>query len=176
VTPPLPTRMQLLVIRHGIAEEAETFAATGLDDSHRPLTKSGKRKMKEVAAGLLAIVETLDVIGASPLLRAQQTAEIVAKAYGDLPVITVQALSPGSDPSGLVDWLGQHASAEVVAIVGHEPDLGMLVTWLMTGARDSRAAMSKGGAALLEFSSRVTAGSGTLAWLLTGSQLRRIDQ
>lgn len=172
----LPTRMQLLVIRHGIAEEAETFAATGLDDSQRTLTKPGKRKMKEVAAGLRTIVETLDVIGASSLLRAQQTAEIVAKAYGDLPVVTVQALSPGSDPSGLVDWLGQHASAEVVAIVGHEPHLGMLVTWLMTEARDSRVAMSKGGAALLEFSSRVTAGSGTLEWLLTGSQLRRIGR
>ena len=168
--------MQLLVIRHGIAEDAEKFAATGADDSLRPLTKPGKRKMKEVAAGLREIVETLDVIGASPLLRAQQTAEIVAKAYGDLPVSTVRALSPGSDPSGLVDWLGQHASAEVVAIVGHEPHLGMLVTWLTTGARDSRVAMSKGGAALLEFSSGVAAGSGILQWLLTGSQLRRIGQ
>jgi phosphohistidine phosphatase len=168
--------MQLLVIRHGIAEDAETFAATGVDDSQRPLTTPGKRKMKEVATGLRAIVETLDVIGASPLLRAQQTAEIVAKAYGDLPVITVQALSPGSDASGLVEWLGKHDSAEVVAIVGHDPDLGMLVTSLMTGTRDSRVAMSKGGAALLEFSSGVTAGSGTLQWLLTGSQLRRIGQ
>jgi hypothetical protein len=51
-----------------------------------------------------------------------------------------------------------------------------LVTWAMNGARDSRVAMSKGGAALLEFSSGVTAGSGTLQWLLTGSQLRRIGQ
>ena len=168
--------MQLLVIRHGIAEEAEEFAATGMDDSRRPLTKSGKRKMKEVAAGLRENLQTLDVLGASPLLRAQQTAEIVAKAYGDLSVSTVQALSPGSNPSGLVDWLGEHASAEVVAVVGHEPHLGMLVTWLMTEARDSRVEMSKGGAALLEFTSRVTAGSGTLQWLLTGSQLRQIGQ
>ncbi len=166
--------MQLLVIRHGIAEEAETFAATGVDDSRRPLTKAGKRKMKEGAAGLREIVETLDVIGASPLLRAQQTAEIVAKAYGDLSVETVEALSPGSDPAGLIHWLGENASAEVVAIVGHEPHLGMLVTWLMSGTRDSRVAMSKGGAALVEFSLRATAGSGTLEWLLTGSQLRRI--
>jgi len=168
--------MQLLVIRHGIAEDAAEFAATGNDDSRRPLTKAGKRKMKEVAAGLREIVDTVDVIAASPLLRAQQTAEIVARAYRDLSVSTVQALSPASHPSGLVDWLGEHASAEVVAIVGHEPHLGMLVTWLMTGAGDSRVAMSKGGAALLELPSRVTAGSGTMEWLLTGSQLRRIGQ
>lgn len=168
--------MQLLVIRHGSAEDAEEFAAAGEDDLRRPLTKAGKRKMKEVAAGLLEIVETLDVIGASPLVRAQQTAEIVAKAYDDMTVDTVEALSPGSDPSDLVDWLGKHASVEVVAVVGHEPHLGMLVTWLMTEARESRVEMSKGGAALLEFSSRVTARSGTLQWLLTGSQLRRIGQ
>ena len=168
--------MQLLIIRHGIAEDAEKFAATGEDDSRRPLTKAGKRKMKEVAAGLREIVETLDVIGASPLARAQQTAEIVAKAYDDLTVSTVEALSPGSDPSDLVDWLKKHHSAEVVAVVGHEPHLGMLVTWLMTEARESRVEMSKGGAALLEFDSRVTARSGTLQWLLTGSHLRRIGQ
>lgn len=168
--------MQLLVIRHGIAEEADEFAATGKDDSRRPLTKSGKRKMKEVVAGLQEIVETVDVIGASPLLRAQQTAEIVAKAYGGMSVDTVETLSPGSDPSDLVAWLRNHASAEVVAVVGHEPHLGMLVTWLMTEARESRVEMSKGGAALLEFDSRVTARSGTLQWLLTGSHLRRIGQ
>jgi phosphohistidine phosphatase len=168
--------MQLLVIRHGIAEDAETFAATGKDDSRRPLTKAGKRKMKEAAAGLQELVETVDVIAASPLVRAQQTAEIVAEAYGDISVKTVEALSPGSHPSDLVDWLGKHASAEVVAVVGHEPHLGMLVTWLMTEARESRVEMSKGGAALLKFESRVSPRNGTLEWLLTGAQLRRIGQ
>jgi phosphohistidine phosphatase len=168
--------MQLLVIRHGIAEDAEAFAASGQDDSRRPLTKAGKRKMKEVTAGLRGMVEALDVIGASPLLRAQQTAEIVAGAYGDLSITTVEALEPGSDPPALVHWLGEHASAEFVAIVGHEPHLGSLVTWLLTGERNSRVAMSKGGAALLEFPLRVTAGSGTLQWLLTGSQLRSIGE
>lgn len=168
--------MKLLIIRHGIAEEADTFAATGMDDSRRPLTKSGKRKMKEAAAGLREMVDTLDVIGSSPLVRAQQTAEIVAKAYDGVGIETVPALSPGSDPAGLVHWLGENAETEVVAVVGHEPHLGMLVTWLMTGAKESRVAMSKGGAALVEFDLRATAGSGTLEWLLTGSQLRRIGQ
>jgi phosphohistidine phosphatase len=168
--------MQLLVIRHGIAEDAEKFATTGEDDSRRPLTKAGKRKMKEGAAGLLEVVETLDAIGSSPLLRAQQTAEIVAKAYDDLPVSTVEALSPGRDPADLLEWLREQNSAEVVAIVGHEPHLGTLVTWFMTSAPDSRVAMSKGGAALLEFSSRVAARSGTLQWLLTGAQLRRMGE
>ncbi len=166
--------MQLLVIRHGIAEDAEKFAATGQGDSLRPLTKEGKRKMKEVAAGLREIVDTVDVIGASPLLRALQTAEIVAKAYGGLPIRTIKQLTPDSDPSALLEWVRQQPSGQVIAIVGHEPHLGILVTWLITERRDSRVAMGKGGACLLEFSSRVAAGAGILQWLLTATQLRRV--
>src|SRR5437763_15490524 len=116
--------MQLLVIRHGSAEEI----APGGDDADRSLTKSGKREMKDVADGLRTIIETLDVIGASQLLRPQQTAKIVAKAYGDLPVETLQALTPGSDPATLVEWLRQHPSATTAAIVGMQPVVGQGIT------------------------------------------------
>ncbi|MFL5486151.1 MAG: phosphohistidine phosphatase, partial [Gemmatimonadaceae bacterium] len=75
----------------------------------------------------------------------------------------------------LIEWLSQHPSAESVALVGHEPDLGTLVTWLMTKAGNSRVELKKGGAALLEFPGRAAAGGGTLLWLLTGSQLRRME-
>jgi len=162
--------MELLVIRHGTAED---IGPDG-DDARRSLTKAGRDEMKEAAAGLRTLVDTIDVIGASPLVRAQQTAEIVAHAYEDVSVATVQSLVPGSDLSVLADWLARHASAKVVALVGHEPHLGLLVTWLMTGAGNSRVAFGKGGAAMLEFSSRVAPGSGTLQWLLTRSALRRL--
>jgi phosphohistidine phosphatase len=164
--------MELLVIRHGSAEDA----GRGVEDSRRALTEAGKKEMKEVTVALATIVETLDVIAASPLVRAQQTAEIVATAYDDLSVQTLDALSPGGDPAAIVEWLRQQSSAEVVAVVGHEPDVGTLVTWLMTGAGNSRIAFSKGGAALLEFPSRVASGSATLEWLLTRSQLRRLGR
>jgi phosphohistidine phosphatase len=168
--------MQLLVIRHAIAEERETFAATGEDDSRRPLTARGEGKMKEAVAGLRRIVGTIDVLGASSLLRAQQTAEIVAQAYGDLPIRTVEALSPQSAPKALVPWLRQHTSANVVAIVGHEPHLGMLVTWLMAERLYARVALRKGGACFLDISPSESAGGATLQWLLTPSQLRRIGR
>ena len=164
--------MQLLVIRHGSAEEA----GRGMEDFRRALTVAGKKEMNEVSAGLAELVESVDVIAASPLVRAQQTAEIVAKAYGNLPVQTLEALSPGSDLDAIAGWLREHQSAEVVAVVGHEPDLGTLVTWLMTGAGNSRVAFTKGGAALLDFPSRVASGGATLDWLLTRSQLRRLGR
>jgi phosphohistidine phosphatase len=168
--------MQLLVIRHGTAENLATVAATGEDDAARPLSKEGKRMMKRVAAGLAELVDSLDVIGASPLVRAQQTAQIVAKAYNDLPIATVNALLPETEPSALVPWLQQYPTDNVVAIVGHEPHLGILVTWLMTGLKASRVALKKGSACLLEFSDTVAGGSATLHWLLTPSELRRIGR
>ena len=165
--------MQLLVIRHGIAEDPSTVVATGQDDPGPPLSKEGKKMMKRVAAGLRELVDKVDVIGASPLLRAQQTAQIVAKAYNDLRVVTVEELLPESDPPALMSWLGQHSTVDVVAIVGHQPNLGLVVTWLMSGIKASRVALTKGGTCLLEFSSSVSPGNGTLQWLLTPSQLRR---
>lgn len=164
--------MELLVIRHATAEDE----SPGVDDAHRELTKEGKKEMKRAAAGLQTLIESIDVLAASPLVRAQQTAEVVAKVYGGLSVETVDELTPASDPPALAHWLSGHASTSVVAVVGHEPHLGKLVTWLMTGAGNSHVEMKKAGAALLEFSSRVEAGSGTLQWLLTGSQLRRIGK
>jgi phosphohistidine phosphatase len=165
--------MQLLVIRHGIAENPPAVA-TGQDDSGPSLSKEGRQMMKRVAAGLRELVEKVDVIGASPLLRAQQTAQIVAKAYNDLPVVTVEDLLPESDPPTLMNWLRQHSTVDVVAIVGHQPNLGRVVTWLMSGVKASRVDLTKGGACLLEFSDSVSAGNGTLQWLLTPSLLRRI--
>ena len=167
-------RMQLLVIRHGIAEDPSTVAATGQDDSGPPLSKEGKQMMKGVAAGLRELVEKVDVIGASPLLRAQQTAQIIAKAYNDLPVATVEELLPESDPPALMTWLRQHTARNAVAIVGHQPNLGLVVTWLMSGGKASRVALTKGGTCLLEFSESVSAGNGTLQWLLKPSLLRHI--
>jgi phosphohistidine phosphatase len=164
--------MELLVIRHATAEDE----SPGVDDAHRELTKDGKKEMKRAAAGLKTLVDAIDVLAASPLVRAQQTAEIVAKAYGHLSVETVEELTPASDPRALADWLSRSASTNIVAVVGHEPHLGKLVTWLMTGAGNSRVEMKKAGAALLEFSSGVGEGGGTLQWLLTGSQLRHLGK
>jgi phosphohistidine phosphatase len=59
-----------------------------------------------------------------------------------------------------------------VAIVGHEPHLSGLVTWLMTGQIDSRLELKKGAACLLRFERAPGEGEATLRWALTPSQLR----
>ena len=62
--------MDLLVIRHAIAEDREVFAGTGKDDSLRPLTDRGRERMQEGARGLVRLVDRLDVLATSPLTRA----------------------------------------------------------------------------------------------------------
>src|SRR6188474_746364 len=114
--------MRLLVIRHAIAEDRETFAATGRDDASRPLTEEGKRKMRRAARGLRHLVAGIETLVASPLTRAQETAEIVRDEYGLERVETAPELEPDKPPGAVVEGLARY-SGELVAIVGHDPQL-----------------------------------------------------
>jgi phosphohistidine phosphatase len=165
--------MQLLVIRHAIAEDRDAFASSGRGDSDRPLTSEGRDKMRRATAGLRRAVPTIDLLAASPYARAVQTAEVVAEAYGIDDIAEADVLIPDTPLDRFLVWLGRRAAtASVVAVVGHEPHLGELVTWLMSGLSESRVEMKKGGACLLEFDGQPGAGLAVLQWLMTPGQLR----
>jgi phosphohistidine phosphatase len=166
--------MQLLVIRHAIAETREQFASTGQDDSLRPLTKEGRKRMALAAKGLRRVVGEIDLLATSPLVRAAETAAIVAREYDDVIPVPVDALKPESKPTAFISWLRQQEGAEVVAVVGHEPTLGTFVTWLLTGIAEPRVPLRKGGACLLDFAGRPARSGATLRWSLTPTLLRRI--
>jgi phosphohistidine phosphatase len=167
--------MELIVIRHAIAEDKTVFARTGRPDTERPLTKRGRTIMRRVAKGLRREVKSIDVLAASPLVRAQQTAAIVSKEYGALDVETVPALEPERAPSAFAAWLRSQRDADVVAIVGHEPHLGTLITWLMSGLTRSHVELEKGGACLLELSGKLGPRSATLCWALTPEVLTKLS-
>ena len=165
--------MRLLVVRHAEAEDKDAFAATGRDDALRPLTERGRRRMSEGAKGLRTLVTSIDLLAASPLVRAQETAEVVAHRYGDCMVETTEMLEPGTAPSRFLSWLREQ-DGNMIAIVGHEPDLGALVTWLLTGGTESRVPLGKGAACLLDLGEAPGKGRATLEWAITASQLRRL--
>jgi phosphohistidine phosphatase len=165
--------MKLLVVRHGAAMERDDFATTGESDDLRPLTDEGKAEMKLIAAGLLSEVAALDVLATSPLVRARQTAEIIAEAYGVGDPQVTDSLVPGAAFEDFVSWCESLGDKKVTAVVGHEPHLGTLVTWLLAGGNQSRIRLKKGGACLLEFDSQPRRDSGILNWLLTPRQLVR---
>jgi phosphohistidine phosphatase len=170
----LEDEMHLLLIRHAIAEDRDEFAKTGRDDTERPLTKHGKRQMRRVATGLRRVMKTIDVLGASPLVRAEQTAAIVAEAYGGMKVTSVPAMAPESAPDEFAVWLGRQRIAETVAAMGHDPHLCSLATWLLTGKMDPQISFEKGGACLLDVQGAPRASCATLVWALTPAMLVRL--
>ena len=166
--------MQLLVIRHAIAEDREEFAESGESDDERPLTQKGAKRMKQVARGLHAEVESIDQLATSPLKRAVQTAEIVADEY-DLggPEVT-DTLVPDASHDDFERWAASLRNVNTLAVVGHEPHLSSLVGWLVGGGNGSRIDLKKGGCCLIEFESVPKKGAGTLLWLLTPGQARKL--
>jgi phosphohistidine phosphatase len=165
--------VNLLIIRHGPAGDPEAWQAEGKDDRVRPLTPKGKKEMRRAAGGLARLAPDLDVLASSPWTRATQTAEIVAREY-DCQVETVEELTADHQPEHLLPWLQQHQDKGTVAVVGHEPHLGLLVGYLLTGKSVSFVDLKKGGACLVQLAESVKPGSGTLEWLLTDRELRRL--
>jgi phosphohistidine phosphatase len=164
--------MELLVIRHAIAMEREEWARTGRPDDDRPLTDAGRRRMRKNARGIQRFAPHPEVIASSPYLRAVDTARIVAETLGIARMETVEALVPDRHPRELAAWLNESAGAGVVAVVGHEPHLGSLVTWLLAGRDAPAVEFKKGGTCLLRLDAKADAGAAVLQWLLTASQLR----
>jgi len=164
--------MELLVVRHAIAEEREAFAATGQDDSLRPLTADGRRKMRRAAQGLRRLVPSIDLLASSPFTRAADTAEIVRAEYAMDGVQTTDVLEPETPVRKVVAWLARLEPSSVVAIVGHEPQLGRLVTHLLCGGDRTAIELKKGGACLLDLDEAVRAGGARLVWSVPPSVLR----
>ena len=166
--------MQLLIIRHAIAEDRVEFARKGTDDDARPLTAKGIERMRQGALGLQRVVDRVDVLATSPLRRARQTADIVQDALKAPKPMVTDALAPGHGPEAVAAWLDPLPSDATVAVVGHEPDLSELVGWLLSGQARSLVALKKGAACLLDVAGPPGPGSAALLWLLTPKQLRTL--
>jgi phosphohistidine phosphatase len=167
--------MQVLIIRHAPAEDREVFALSGQPDQLRPLTNKGKDKMRQNVKGLQRIVSKIDRIAESPLVRAQQTAGLLAAAYSSAIRDNLPALAPDGSMSEVLSYLQKYAqTTQVIALVGHEPDLGELVTWLLSGKANVWMPLKKGAACLIEFPDEVQAGEAELFWMLRPKLLRQL--
>lgn len=165
--------MDVLLVRHAKAEEREIFALSGADDALRPLTRAGAKEMRKVAKALHRLLPQVDVFASSPLLRAVQTADILAARYGG-KVMQLPQLAPGHDPAQVLTWLRSQGDNACVALVGHEPDLGMLASWLLAGGRRGFLPMKKAGACLLRFAGGIKDGKAELVWYLPPGLLREL--
>jgi phosphohistidine phosphatase len=119
-------------LRHGVAVEPDEW--TGLDFD-RPLTNGGIERMKCEARAIADLSLQLDVIVTSPLLRARQTAEIVAdrlKLRNE--IVEDERLAAGFDTRRLAEILGEHDKAGAIMLVGHEPTMSAVIGRLIGDA------------------------------------------
>jgi phosphohistidine phosphatase len=166
--------MSVLVylMRHGIAADP----APGTSDAGRALTPEGVRKTERVGAGLQALGVAPDLILSSPLRRAEETARLVADVLApDHAVELYPALAGGFRPEDIVKGLRPHREARELLLVGHQPDLGELASYLLTGSPTLvPLPFKKAGVAAITVGAMPPRSPGTLEWFLTPAQLRAI--
>jgi phosphohistidine phosphatase len=98
-----PRKRELLLLRHGIAEER----AEGLGDAQRCLTPEGRQRTMAQLQGLVELGLSCDLVLSSPLVRARQTAELAVQAGLAPELELAAALAPLADPLPLLErWLG----------------------------------------------------------------------
>jgi phosphohistidine phosphatase len=165
--------MQVLIIRHARAGQRGLLGFLGKKDAARPLTDAGRRDMRKTTKGLQKLVPEIDVLATSPLTRARETADIVSRRYDDIAVTELAPLAPGGSKEDVLAWLRDQKPSATVVLVGHEPDLGILASWLLSGGTESFLSLKKGAACLIEMTEKPTPGSGRLEWLLPPAALRK---
>ena len=159
--------LNLYFLRHGQAENRQDWHG---DDSERPLTTEGKKRMKREAATIWKLGLSLDAIISSPLVRAFQTAEIVAQAVDSSPpLITDDRLAPGFGPKELTAILTEYNGAGGLMLVGHEPDFSETISQVTGGGRIT---VKKGALAYIDMQDASSL-EGTLVWLIPPKALER---
>jgi phosphohistidine phosphatase len=168
-----PAKVQLLLVRHGDAGDSEKWAAAGKPDADRPLSEKGRQQLKRCRSVLARLVSKVDLIATSPYTRALETTDLLFEdtLKGRAYKIT-DSLLPDAEPDDFVRWLRAQRPRDVIAAVGHEPQLSILATWLIAGIDESRLRLRKGGACLIQLGRRPGKGQGTLEWLLGPRQMR----
>ncbi len=157
--------MDLYVIRHADAVAVGERNIT--QDEDRPLSETGEVQAKAVGSALDAMGVHPGMIVTSPLVRARQTADgILRQMTREHPAVQeTKEIAPGFKPKKLARYL-RDLKADAVALVGHQPDLGEWMAWLI-GSKKAHIDLAKAGIALIHCPEGPRKGAGTLVWLVT---------
>ena len=166
--------MELLIVRHAIAHERD--ARRWPDDALRPLTPAGIRKFSKAALGLRRLRLRPQRVLSSSLVRARQTAELLADVAEWPQATECPELEPEGSIADLIAALRKF-NVDSMAIVGHDPSLSRFIAACVSrraGGADVR--IKKGAVARLTFSRRIRVGGGRLEWLATPRLLRYVGE
>jgi len=154
--------MDLYLVRHAIAEPRD--AARWPDDSQRPLTPAGIERFRAAARGLRRLGDEVDIVLASPHVRAWHTAELLTEEAGWPIPEEWPALEPQTPRGECLDALRDRQES-ALGLVGHQPLLSELASLLLAGdGRQQRLELKKGGSMCLRCDGGVEAGTAALRW------------
>ena len=164
--------MEIILVRHAIAHERNRVRWP--NDALRPLTTAGIRKFRKAASGLTRCLPKGAVLLTSPYVRASETAAILADALGRGKATECGELSSGEPVRACFDLLRKRKE-DAVVLVGHEPNLSNFLAAALCGAGGRmKTEFKKGGAACIEFNSRIEPGRASLKWILPPKVLRTL--
>jgi len=160
--------VSLYLVRHGVAAER---GDEWPDDAKRPLVPRGIARLRRSVRGLHALGVRFDIILTSPLVRAKQTADLLAAGLPGKPTVKIlDALAPGHTPGSLMAQLARTARRRRIALVGHEPSLGELAAHLIGAGR--ALPFKKGGVCRIDVESLTSRRPGALTWFVQPKMLR----
>jgi phosphohistidine phosphatase len=167
--------MNVYLLRHGIA------AALGTENNHqdelRALTPEGESKMRKAAQGLQRLGVELDLIASSPLVRARQSAEIVAEVLKFRhPVLLWPELEPGEPLDRVLKKLRGLPDRNSAMLAGHQPSIGYLASYLLFGSDKVSLPFKKGAIFSIQLSEVPRQETGELRWMLTSKMMRQIAE
>lgn len=189
--------MKLYLMRHGIAIERGIYP----EDGDRPLSDVGIKKTQRVVQQLHTLNLSFDLIVTSPLVRAQQTADILRAQYPNSPLEISDYLAPEGNLPKFLAWLfsyhqldnqpnkqldnqrdnqsspqplGKNSDARVIAI-GHEPDLGNWAELLLYGQINGAILLKKAGIVGLHLPTTGEAIAQSQLFWLTSPKLLVVD-
>ncbi len=124
--------MKCYFLRHGLAVDAAEWSGSDFD---RPLSREGRERTTRSAKTIAELGLAVDVIVSSPLVRAKQTATIVAERLKlEDRLIEDERLGGGFGLNYLAELLAEHHTAGAIMLVGHEPGVSRTVGEIVGGA------------------------------------------
>ena len=165
--------MNLYLMRHGIAVAKDNPKTHS--DEERALTKKGAKRVRKAAKGLSKLDVAFDRILTSPLPRARQTAEIVAKVLEmEEQLEEAPELAPEASVKNLATRLAGYSQCQDLLLVGHQPFLGKAASFLLARNESAEIDLKKGGVCCIEVNEFDMNKPGILHWMLTPRQLRML--
>ncbi len=158
--------MKIYLVRHGAAYSKE-------EDPERHLNDEGLNQCRLTGKALKRLDSMFDLIVSSPMVRARQTAGIIAEkvGYPNKEIKITETLQPTTDPKDTISFLNDLTDIKRVLLAGHLPLLGNLASLLLNKFSEISFHFETGTVCLIEVEIPITY-TGDFRWFLAQKHLK----